>query len=696
MLCFKSWASSVAIAFLAAVAGTATAGETCRVDKPVGIDGCCQYIGNRQPLAPSPFIKLPVGAIQPHGWLGRYMELQRDGLTGRLGTISKWLDKGSNAWLGTGTGYGWEEVPYWLRGYCSLAYILKDEAMIAEAQGWIEAIIASQREDGFFGPGNPDVENGFDLWPNMLVLFLMQTYYEHSGDERAISFMSRYFEWVANYPDEKFLKTYWENTRAGDMLYSCFWLYNITGNEQLIKVAEKIKRNAADWEQESSLPNFHTVNIAQCFRLPAEYWMLSGNEDQKAATYYDFWLIRGLCGQVPGGMYAADENARMGYFDPRQGSETCAIFEQMTSDMILVRVTGDAFWADHAEDVAFNTAPATFTADFKALRYITCPNQPISDHFNHHPGIDNSGPFMGMNPFSSRCCQHNHSHGWPYYMENLWLATPDGGLAAALYGASDVTAKVAGGHEVTISEETRYPFEETISFTVARKTGDGEEFPIYFRIPRWVSGMEVSVNGEDAGCGAINSESGPWFDSDNPGMWLKVSRAWHNGDVVKVSLPMHWSYRKWQQNKDCVSVNYGPLSFSLKIKERYEWIENVSTAMGDSAWQEGVDVDAWPAFDILPESDWNYGLLDPAGIDWSKLELIRGEWPADNFPWEANAVPLSVKLPGKKIPDWKIGRFGICAPVPFSPVKVDTPEEVLELIPMGAARLRISAFPVVK
>ena len=63
-----------------------------------------------------------------------------------------------------------------------------------------------------------------------------------------------------------------------------------------------------------------------------------------------------------------------------------------------------------------------------------------------------------------RCCQHNVSHGWPYYAEEMWLATPDNGLCASLYAPSDVTAKVAQGAEVSIREETGYPFRDTIEF----------------------------------------------------------------------------------------------------------------------------------------------------------------------------------------------------------------------------------------
>ena len=104
------------------------------------------YIANRKPLQPLYFIKLPVGAIQPKGWLMKYLELQRDGLTGHLGEISAWLAKKNNAWLSPdGKGdHGWEEVPYWLKGYANLGYILNDKKIIAEATTWINAVLASQ------------------------------------------------------------------------------------------------------------------------------------------------------------------------------------------------------------------------------------------------------------------------------------------------------------------------------------------------------------------------------------------------------------------------------------------------------------------------------------------------------------------------------------------------------------------------
>lgn len=56
--------------------------------------------------------------------------------------------------------------------------------------------------------------------------------------------------------------------------------------------------------------------------------------------------------------------------------------------------------------------------------------------------------------------------GWPKFTQNLWYATDDAGLAALVYAPSKVTAKVADGVEVNLSEETFYPFNEDVKVSV--------------------------------------------------------------------------------------------------------------------------------------------------------------------------------------------------------------------------------------
>jgi len=661
------------------------------VARPSTVTSNSFYFGNKEPLQPLYLIKLPVGVIKPEGWILKYLQLQRDGLTGHLGEISGWLDKNNNAWFsGNGKGdHGWEEVPYWLKGYGDLGYILKDEKIIAETKLWLGKVFQSQQPNGYFGPSviddkHKDNVNAIpDLWPNMIMLWCMQSYYEYSNDARVIPFMTKYFKWQVTVPDSLMLKLYWENSRGGDNLYSIYWLYDHTGEKWLLDLANKIHRNTANWSQKNNLPNWHNVNIAQCFREPATYFMQAKDTSYLNATYNDFYLIRNIYGQVPGGMFGADEDARKGFTDPRQAVETCGMVEQMSSDEILTGITGDPLWADNCENVAFNTYPAAVMPDFKGLRYLTAPNMVVSDSKNHSPGIENAGPFLMMNPFSSRCCQHNHSQGWPYYEEHLWMATPDNGLAAILYNSSDVMAKIGdrAGHTVRLRQITNYPFDEHVKIEV--NAASPVRFPLYLRIPGWCDNATVSINGKEVNIHAT-------ADS-----YMRLENIWKQGDVIELMLPMGVSIKQWTQNKNSVSVNYGPLTFSLKIDESYKLMDSKQSAIGDSKWQANADQTKWPAYEIYPASMWNYGLALNGKPAADQFTIIKKQWPQNNFPFTETDVPILIKAKGKLISSWTLDKYGLCETLPQSPVPVDTKEETIDLIPMGAARLRISAFPVV-
>lgn len=668
------------------------------------------YLVNRAPLQANAFNKLPVGAVKPEGWLKVYLEKQRDGLTGKLGQISAWLQKKDNAWLASdGKGkWGWEEVPYWLKGYAHLGYILEDKEILKESKIWLEAALNSQRENGDFGPiiGKP---GAYDFWGNMIMLYCIKSYYEFypQYQERIQKFLIKYFQYVATVPDAEFLNGYWQKVRGGDLLHIVTWTYNLTGEKFLLSLADKVHNNTSDWvSQTRSLDDiknhkskrdevykefpkwltkqvdWHNVNHAQCFREPAQYYLFTGDKKHLEASYDNFNIMRQYFGQVPGGMFGADENARPGYDDPRQGVETCGIVEQLNSNEHMLRISGDPFWADHAEEVAFNTFPSAVMSDFKSLHYITSPNMVLCDKENHHPGIDNRGPFLMMNPFSSRCCQHNHAQGWPYFVENMWMATADNGVVAALYGASKVDVKVGNGQVVTIQEQTNYPFEEAIRFTL--ETKKDVEFPLYLRIPKWAIGAKVMVNGK-----VLNAKP-------TSASYVKLTRTWKSGDKVELNFPMQLATKKWEKNKNSVSVSYGPLTYSLKIKEEYIKESSVETAIFDSQWQEGADVSQWPSYEIHPASAWNYGLaLTDQSLE-SQFEVVKKEWPKSNFPFTQQDVPISIRAKGKLIDSWKLDKHLLCGELPLSPVKTENAIEDIELIPMGAAKLRISAFPVVQ
>ncbi|MHC4865021.1 MAG: beta-L-arabinofuranosidase domain-containing protein [Planctomycetota bacterium] len=643
------------------------------------------YVSNSPPLAPSPLIKLPIGSIKAKGWLGHMLELEADGMIGHLPELSRWCKAEGNAWLSPeGEGQnGWEELPYWLKGYGDLGYVLGDERIIKEARIWIEGILSSQRADGWFGPRLNLTKQGGkpDLWPNMIAMNCLQSYYEYTGDKRVLDLMTRYFRWQLSVPSEDFLPKSWQKRRAGDNLESVYWLYNRTGEKWLLDVAKKVHEHTSDWM--NKVASWHGVNIAQCFRQPAVYYVQAKDPKFIAAAERNYDEVMGLYGQVPGGMFGADENCRKGYTGPRQAAETCSMVEFMHSFEMLTKITGNPLWADRCEQIAFNSYPASRPPDLKGLHYLTAPNMIQLDRHNKSPGVQNSGCMLAYTPWIYRCCQHNISHGWPYYAEELWLATPDNGLCASLYSACEVTAKVGNGTTVTIVEQTDYPFRETIVFTIS--TSKPVRFPLYLRIPRWCEGAKIAVNGA-----AIESAFGPLS-------YAVIERRWTDGDKVEVEFPARITVDVWEKNKNSVSVNRGPLTFSLKIGEK--WVAYEGKSRKIDKWVESDGSIKWPAHELYPTTAWNYGLVVDVAHPEKTIEAVKEVGPIAEQPFTPNTSPIELWAKARKIPEWKMDELGLVGKLPQSPVQLDEHIGMLPtvpLIPMGAARLRISAFPTIK
>ncbi|HLH81468.1 MAG TPA: beta-L-arabinofuranosidase domain-containing protein [Chthonomonas sp.] len=623
------------------------------------------YTGNRPPLVPQPLIPLPVGAVRPEGWLKEQLVLMSNGFTGHLTEISPWCQFDGSAWVSpTGEGKnGWEELPYWLRGYTSLGYLLRDRHIIREARRWIDGILNSQRPDGYFGPeANREAK---DLWPNMLALYALRTYYEATGDKRVIPFMERYFRWEAGLPLNQFLPDSWQKVRGGDNLDSILWLYNRTGEKWLLDLAKRTHEHTADWAD--GVASWHGVNLCEGFREPAEFYEVTGDPRYYQDTVRDYHTAWGLFGQVPGGMIGADENARPGYTGPRQAAETCAMVEVMYSDEMLTSISGDPHWADRCEDVAFNSLPASMTPDLKGLHYLTAPNMIQLDRASKAPLLQDGGDMLSYNPYDYRCCQHNVAFGWPYFTEHLWMATGGNGLAAVLYAPSTVTARVGHGETVTLHEETRYPFDEHIYLRLSMKRASA--FPLVLRVPAWCTHPVLKVNGERRDAPTIGN-----------GGWIVLQRLWRSHDTVELTFPMSVRVKVWRANHNAISLYRGPLAYSLRIGER--WVRYGGTAK-------------WPAYEVFPTTSWNYGLVLDLRHPSTSVSVEERKDPFPVQPFSPTSAPVVLKVRAKQIPQWTAEPDGLIGELQQSPVRSASPTETVALIPMGCARLRVSAFPLV-
>jgi len=145
---------------------------------------------------------------------------------------------------------------------------------------------------------------------------------------------------------------------------------------------------------------------------------------------------------------------------------------------------------------------------------------------------------------------------------------------------------------------------------------------------------------------------------------------------------MKLSLRTWEANKNSVSVDYGPLTFSLKMDENYV--------------QDGDGTEEWPAWSIYPASPWNFGLVMNGAKPSDNFEVLKKAYPSNDMPFTQEGAPIEIKAKGKIIPEWGMDSTFLVEELPLSPVVSDQPIEEITLIPMGAARLRISSFPVIR
>ncbi|MCL4506401.1 MAG: glycoside hydrolase family 127 protein [Chloroflexi bacterium] len=641
------------------------------------------YNTNRAPLLASPLVKLPLGSVHPNGWLKHQLELMAEGMTGRLTELSIFLES-DNGWFG-GENMGWEEQPYWLRGFYDLAVLTGDARLLEEAHRWIDVVLNSQDADGYFGARYHKRVEGIngqvcpDLWPHMIMLDAVISHYEATADARVIPFMARFFAFCRDLPAEQFLpeitnggqefgdwRVWWQRRRAGDFLPQLYWLYNQTGDAWLLDLAARVFQRIDPAPDEWL--DHHIVNFTQRFRYPGNFYAQSKSQWHFDQTEYWYRQHLETWGQQPRGIFGADENIRTGCVDPRQGFETCGMVEFAKSFYILARVTGDTIWADRAEDVMLNHFPASGTPDLKGLHYLTASNQPQLDASEKHE-YQNKGRMISYSPHDYRCCQHNVAMGWPYYAENLWQASADNGLVAWLYAASSVTARVGSDNAaITVEEKTDYPFSGKVTLVVGQSVRLPYSFPLYLRVPGWCREFTVAVNGEDLNLEGLE---------DLSGLYVRIEREWKVGDVVDIDMGMQITLTEWPRTGS-VSVNRGPLTYSLRIGEQ---------------WRRCGGSEVWPEWEVLPTTAWNYGLIVDRDNPAASFELGAVIAPADQ-PWTLDAAPIRITARGKRIPQWGLQNETVEELQP-SPVRSVEPEEALTLIPLGCARLRIACFPTI-
>ncbi len=209
--------------------------------------------------------------------------------------------------------------------------------------------------------------------------------------------------------------------------------------------------------------------------------------------------------------------------------ETCVTVTWLQFNAQLLRLTGEARYAEELERTALNQLFGAQSCDGTAWGYYV--------------------QMQGKKPYSStlegHCCLSSGPRGVAL-IPTFALSTDAAGLVVNLYETGSAKFKLRDGTGVTVVTDTRYPSDGRIRIKVspaAKKT-----FAVKLRIPAWCKDPSVEVSRRK-----VAAEPG----ADG---YVAIEREWKPGDEMQVRLNLEPRLLVGEhKNEGRVAVLYGPL-----------------------------------------------------------------------------------------------------------------------------------------
>lgn len=640
---FNSTLSSCLISLLLIGGSTASAQTNKSVLQDIGIEG-----------------------MKAEGWMKEVLTTQRNGLTGHIQVAGAPFDKegwGDATQKKMDRWEDFEQTGYWADGALRCGYLIDDPELTQRVKEWIDFQIDHPKEDGFIGP---ELHN---LWPHVVFFRVIMAEYSRNPSPKIIKALSNHYKNAAR--SQTLIKTggpEWDfNERTMLHIEMLCWLYQQTNDAFFIEKAENTYKAFCSRKSpftmqaflSDEVPIVHSVSSFETLKIPVILYINTGKKKYLDAAIHGIQKVykyHGLADGIPSGNEAHDGNM------PNEVHETCCVSDAQWALGYFLQATGDVQWADLMEKICFNAAFSVVWKDFKSLQYYSSPNQVIarnnSSFCMYVGGQDRMAYRVAHGP---ACCNGNMNRMIPLFCSRQWMKKGDNGIVAAMYAPSSFTTKLKGSkNEITIQEETNYPFEETIRFRMKMKRST--PFSFWLRIPQWCKGASITVNGQaaDIVCKA--------------GTFVEVQRKFSDGDIIELKLPM--KAKSVSMPYDGVAFERGSLVFSLNVKAQEEITETRE--------HDGIK---FQSRILTPLSEWNY-----APVDAENIEVVNSN-DYSNL-WNPETTPVRLKVKAVTVTNWQLYRDNF---TPYMPSVIRKGEEkVIELVPVGTTVLRMTVFPDIR
>ena len=539
--------------------------------------------------AQEPIFKfLKTGEVMPEGWLKNQM--QQDIENGYARHIPQLTDRchldvydvSNRDSIKTGSGglkghiwWDGESTGNWLDGFIRMAFLSGNKQAIKEAGKMVKTILGYQEKDGYLGtypksmryesPLGIVSKNPGEPWNQACLFRGLIGYYELTGKKQVLEAVEKATLLTISMYNKN--RPIWSTLYLGEsgpghsMMFVdvCEQLYRITGKQQYLDFiqfmydsfndlgdktnadADQLLRNLANLD----LPlKMHGAHVIEHIRAP---YALYYTGDEKYAVAYKNWFKKVEKHLTPSGACISDEAIRGRLGSPDIGAEYCTMFELLFSLQSAIEKTANPQYGDMIEKLAFNTAQGARMKNGLGIQYLTKDNQTEASSAQKH------GSRFMLSPTHEQaavCCVPNSIRFYSYYVSNMWMRTKnENSIAAITYGPS-VLNTVVKGVEVEVIEETTYPFEENVKFTINPK--ESLEFPILFREPLWAKNTKIDADGA-----RVERQNG----------FIRITKRWEKGDQVKLTFGAE--VVKNYTNQKQIYFSRGPLVYSLGFNAEF-------------------------------------------------------------------------------------------------------------------------------